>query len=56
MPITTSTELTEFLYTFCRKKCITPFGPPLLAPGAHAPLPVPTPTVIQQQQGGHSLN
>ena len=38
MLILASTELTKFLYTSCRKKLPHLLsGPPLLAPGAHAP-------------------
>ena len=39
MPIPASTELTEFLYVLCRKNIAPPFGAPLLAPGAYAPVP-----------------
>jgi len=40
VPISASTELTEFLYISCRKNYCTPFRlRPLLAPGGICPLP-----------------
>ena len=46
MPIPASTQLTEFLDILCRKKNYRTLfqRPPLLAPGAHAPGPLPAAT------------